>query len=369
MIKGEVTVAGAPFVAAIKWTARFLSSKPSVPIQGGLLLDATDGRLSILGYNESITARAAVEYKTDGSGQVVVSGRLLAALAGTFPNKPVTLASVTDQTVAISVGSWKGTLPTMNAADFASPPPAPEAIGTLRGDDLARMIREVTTARSDSDKALLRWHLMTLDFTGTEATGTATDSYRAARSVVEYSGKPGRALLHSATVLEVGEAFAGPDEVAVALSDSSIGFASPTRVVILRQVADADYPYEQIQGLFKTQHPAHARVTIADLHAPLKRAELVRDKQGPINVTFGKNMIRLSADSIESSQQGIEEIEADYDDGEQSLRFNPGYFAEALASAPGDEVDIAIQPGKITGVVVTVPGNDEWRHLLMPIRK
>jgi DNA polymerase III subunit beta len=370
MIKGEVVAQSQAFMAAVKWTARFLDSRPAAPIQGGLLLDTEGGRLSIVGYNEALTARAAVEADGDGVGQAVVSGRLLAALAATFPAKPVTIVSESETTVDIQVGSWHGTLPAMNAAEFAEPPAPPVTIGTVRGDDLAQAIRRVAVARAVNDDAALRWHLLLIEFGEGRAVAMATDSYRAARLSMPYVGQGGhRVLVHSATVLEVAESFAGPDEVHVAVSDTALGFASPTRAVVMRQTIDEGYPYEPVRKLFRAEHPERARVRVTDLHGPLKRAGLIRDKEGPISVRFRAGAIALAANSSQLDQKGVEVIEAEYDGPEQTLKFNPGYFAEALREAPGDEVDIALRTDVVTGVVLTVPGNDEWRHLLMPIKE
>jgi DNA polymerase-3 subunit beta len=371
MIKGSVTAKAGAFAAAVKWTAKFLAARPSVPIQAGLLLSIDGGRLSILGYNETTTARAVVEVEGSGTGQVVVSGRLLAELAGTFPAKPVTIEGFGDdvESIAIAVGSWRGTLPVMRASEFPSPPPAPSVMGTVSGDALTAMIRRVAAARSDSPEAALRWHLMHLTFGDGSIVAMGTDSYRAAYEVVAYNGTRGSALVHAGEMLGVAEAFAGPDDVHIGLSDSAIGLASPTRAVILRQAGDAEYPLLQIQGLFKVTHPEHAQVAVADLQGPLKRAVIMRDGKQSIMVRFGAGLIALAAESEIERRAGEEEVSATYTGAPWTLRFNPGYFADALASAPGDTVDINLTTEKVSGIVLTVPGNDAWRHLLMPIKK
>lgn len=371
MIKGSVTAKAGAFGAAVKWTAKFLAARPSVPIQGGLLLSIDSGQLSVLGYNETVTARAVVEVDGSGTGQAVVSGRLLAELAGTFPAKPVTIEGLGDgsESITISVGSWRGTLPVMAATEFPSPPAAPEVIGKVGGDALTSMIRRVTTARSDSPDAALRWHLMHLTFGEGSLVAMATDSHRAARETVPFDGKAGAALVHAGEMAGVAEAFAGPDDVYIGLDDTTIGLASPTRAVILRQVADNEYPLTQIQALFTFTHPEHARVAVANLHGPLKRAVIMRDKKQPVLVRFGPSLIALAAESEVERRTGEEEVVAAYAGAPWTLKFNPGYFADALAAAPGETVDINLTTEKAHAIVLTVPGNDAWRYLLMPIKK
>lgn len=379
MIRGTITAKPQVFASAIKWAAKFLAARPAVPIQGGLQLTAEGGRLSVLAFNESATARAVVPFEGDGDGQVVVSGRLLAALAATFPNKPVTITGhgqdeVHDDSITIQVGSWRGTLPTMTVGDFPSPPAAPAVIGRVRGDDIAAAIRRAGVARSDNEKRPGMYHCLHLSFDAGLMTTIGTDMYRAVRTTATFEGDPGwtgpaTALVHGGTLVDVAEAFAGPDDVFVGLSDHTLGLASATRAVIVTQSAEKFTVLEALHKLFATRHPEHVLLDASALQAPLKRAELVRDKEGPIRITFSEHGITLAAASDELVQDSDEVIEAKYSGADWTLAFNPRYLGEALASAPGDTVDIELTTGRIAGISMTVPGNDQWQHMLMPIRK
>lgn len=375
MISGEVTVQVQAFAAAVKWTAKFVAAKPANPIQGGLLLDVEDGRLSILGHNESLTARAAVDADGDGSGQVVVSARLLAALVATFPNKPVRITGHdSEPLVTLTVGSWRGTLPAMTVGDFSPPPPAPPVIGCVRGDDLVATIRAGAAARSDSEKQPIVYHCLHLAFGESEVTAVATNMARAARAVTGFErtdGDVGETALVSATaVLDVAESLAGPDEIWIGMSGESIGLASPNRAVIMRQVGEkAAFPITQLGGVFRTELPERARVRVPDLQSPLKRAVLMRGGDEPIRVRFATGRIVLAAAAEELHQDSDEEVPAEYDGPEFELKFNPRYFGEALASAPGEVVDIALTTEMVTGIKLTAPGDAGWIHMMMPIKR
>jgi DNA polymerase-3 subunit beta len=374
VIKGSVTVRPQAFAAAVKWAAKFLDARPALPIQGGLLLDVEGGKMSIVGHNESLTARAVVEVDGDATGQAVVSGRLLAALVATFGSKPVTISGDgAGQVVTLTAGSWRGTLPAMDAGDFPSPPPAPPVIGRLRGDDIATAIRQAATAGSDDEKQAPAFHGLHLTFGENELVAMATNRSRAARAVIGCEPQAAMAgltaLVHAATMEAVADSFAGPDDVWVGLGNS-LGLASQTRAVIVRLMGEVkDFPVEPVRNLFSVRHPQHAQVRAADLQVPLKRAQLMQEKDGPVRVRFSAGAITLLAAAEQLEQDSAEAITAEYTGPDHELWFNPRYFGEALASAPGETVDIALTTEKITGVVITVPGNEDWRHLLMPIKK
>ncbi|HEY6013650.1 MAG TPA: DNA polymerase III subunit beta [Candidatus Limnocylindrales bacterium] len=375
MITGSVTVKPQAFAAAVKWAAKFLDARPSVPIWAGLMLEAGDGTLRITAVNENVSAVAAVPVDGDGKGRTVVSGRLLGALVGTFTNADVTISGETE-TLTLVAGRWTGTLPTMSEDDYPAVPDVPATIGTVSGDEFSRVVAEAAAATSkDTDKAA-NWRSILLTFGESEVRAIASDSLRAAGASAGFSRDAGEvgetALLLADAMVDVAAGFIGPDRIEVGLSGTQLALSSATRSVVMRMMAGAEYPAAVISGLITQERPEHAVVTVADLTRPLKRAALMRDKDGPVAIRFTAGMMTIASSGGDVKRAGDEEIDVVYDGPEVTLHFNPGYLADALNSAPGEQVDIGLtdktgRGGRPEAVVLTVPGT-EWRHVLMPIR-
>lgn len=376
MIKGSITVRPQAFAAAVKWAAKFIALKPAAPVQGGLLLDVDDNGMTIAAYSEHITARAFVPVEGVGEGRVVVSGRLLAELAGTFPDKPVEITGdESAEQVTITVGRWRGTLPSMDLSEWPSLASAPEAIGTVNGDAFASMIADVNVATKKDGKGLISLACMHLSFGDARVTAMATDSSRAARSAVPFAPMDDEddatglsALVLGAPMAEVSGAFAGPDEITIGLDTGRIALTSATRSVVLRQMTEKFDPI-MVAGFFtKTAElPEHATFARESLLQPMKRAAIIREKDGPIKVSFSENLITLAAAAEDVKRDSDEEVEAVYAGPAHTLAFNPKYFAEAVASAPGQTVSITMTTEKVTGVLLRV-ADTAWEHVLMPLR-
>lgn len=384
MISGSITAKPQVFAAAVKWTAKFLVGKPVVPVQAGLLLDARDGGLFITVFSENVTARAYLPVGGDGSGRVLVSGKLLDALVSTFPDKPVELRQDEADTLTISAGRWTGTLPAMADGDFPAVPAELPTMGTAAGEALASAIHRAGAGRAIDPKQPIATHLMHLTFGETSLTAMATNNYRAARDRVTFGWDPDyeldtptgpvvpygiSALVMAQNMVAVAEAFAGPDDVRIGLDTGSISLTSPTRSVVLRQVADPFPMLDAMRQFFTVEHPERAVVKVGDLAEPLKRAALVREKEGPVGVAFTGDLISIQAKADQLKQNGAEEVDATYSGPDYSLLFNPKFFGDAISSAPGDTVEIAFTTERLHGVILSVPGNDDWRHVLMPIKK
>jgi DNA polymerase III subunit beta len=370
MIKGSLTAKPQVFAAAVKWAAKFVTAKPVVPVHGGILLEVFDGTLTIITTGENVSTRAVLPVDGDGTGRAVVSGRLLAQIVETLPAKPITLEGHDDH-VKLTCGTFRSTLPTMAEDEYPSPPEVPAPIGTVAGQAFADMVGQVATAAAPTDTPRIAMAGVHLTFGPDWITALATDSYRAATGSVPFTflteGGMVNALALAEGLKDAAEAFTGPDDVTVGLDASNLSLTSPTRSLTLRLLGEK-YDAAGLGRFFAVEHPEHAQVTVADMVGPLKRAALVRAKDGPIRLDFTEGAVTVVAKADELAQDSDETVEAEYTGPEHSLAFNPRYLADALGSAPGGVVDVAFTTEKLAQVVFTVPGDDTWRHVLVPVR-
>lgn len=370
MITGEVTAKPQVFASAAKWAAKFISLKPIVPVQGGLLLEVRAGRMRISAFSENVEAKAMVDIEGDASGRAIVSGRLLAELVGTFPDKPVTIAGGDGQ-VVITAGRWTGSLPEMEDG-WLTAEAAPGAIGTVDGEEFAAMIASVNTAADkDPDHPAMR-QAIGLVFGADRVQAVATDGVRASTSSAPFSGSltdPVGGAAYGHRLHDVAQAFVGPDTITVGLSATAISLESPARKIVLGLLGE---PYPDISLVFQQPRTELVELAAGDLLAPLKRAAMVRAKDGPVRLALGPDLMTVVAEADAINQRSGEEVDVIHSGQDYTIAFNPKMLAEALTSAPGERVlisfDLFGSKERPRSVNITVPGNQWWRHMLMPLR-
>lgn len=393
-IRSEITVKGPAFAAAVSWAAKWAPSKPVVPIQGGIRIAvAGNGDLELTTFSESVTARATVRtdylpMSTEIPNVAIVSARLIDALAGTLGRADVVLGPGPDGTVQLSQGRAVMTLPTMPEDDYPTLPGALAPIGEVGGEQFAAAVRRVAIAAGDLDVKPMALACMRLGFTSDTIEVMGATRERAAMVTLPWTivadtaagGAyadyfPDEATPLAATMADAAAAFAGPDAVEVGCDGSVLSLSSATRALTLRTVAlEKGWPAQVMRGYAGLQHPNTVALEPATAVVPLRRAMIVRGKSGPIRMVFASGEIRLA--SVESREDGSvvgtaagdDAIDAaGYDGDDAAFGFNPAYVAEALASAPGDKVDLSFGPAN-KAIKLTCAADPRWWHVVMPVR-
>ena len=88
---------------AVAWAARSLPVRPSAPVLAGLLIEAADDatRACVLStFDYETSARATLNAEVADEGRALVSGRLLADICRSLPDKPVEMAIDGSEVVA-----------------------------------------------------------------------------------------------------------------------------------------------------------------------------------------------------------------------------------------------------------------------------
>lgn len=370
------TAPAGALAAAVKYAARWITTKPTIPAHGGLLfeLPAFGDRLSIFGFNENATGRATLDIDSNDAGSFVVSGRLLDQLVATFPDKPVTF-ELDDSHVSVIAGRWRGTLPTMSVKDYPALPGLAPLAGTIDGSVLADAVERVGAAASRDLTKQVELCGVHITFGDDDSlTLMATDTYRGARVVAGW--KPGddrcvygeQALVLAPTLVDAVEAFDGDLEVTIGWDAGAFSLSTPDRSLTVRTLNPKNFPVGGLGPIFEQGRPAAFVVKVKDLALPLKRADLLRGKDADqVLLRLSENLLTIQSSS-ETAGGGDEEIDVEYAGPDTEILVRSATLQGALHTTPGDVACIAFAPGVPKPMLVTSPADPAWRHILVPLK-
>ncbi len=371
---------------AVAWTARSLPSRPSVPILAGLLVKAAGGQVVMSSFDYETSAQIVVPAQVTDDGVALVSGKLLADIARSLPNKPVDITADTSR-MELVCGSARFTLQTLPVDDYPALPTMPEATGTVNSDDFSRAVAQVVVA-AGRDELLPVFTGVRMEIEGDTLSLLATDRYRMALKEITWtpsgSGRDGAALVPARVLGETAKSMTSGEVVTLSLASSGsgdglIGFegagAAGTREITTR-LLDGEFP--KVRHLMNVQATVTVRANTAEVVAAVKRVALVAERNTSLRMLIGDQTITLEAATGDQAQ-AVEALEAVVTDetgaglAMTAAGFNPHYLADALAALDAPYVHFSFTaPGKpcLLTALNELDGEQQtdYRHVIMLMR-
>ncbi|MFJ3904582.1 DNA polymerase III subunit beta [Streptomyces sp. NPDC090025] len=366
----ELRIDSGVLTEAVAWAARVLPARSPLPVLGGLLLTAADGRLTVLGLDHEASARIEVAADVPGAGRALVLGRRLLDICKVLPPGPVECA-VEGARLSVTGGDARFGLSLLPLDDHPAPPALPARRGEVSAAAFATAVGQVAVA-AGRDDALPVLTGVRLALDGTTMTLAATDRYRYAVRDLEWRPEPGAAaepldvVVPARRLTEIARSLAGSGTLRLALDGGSLGFESAGLRTTTR-LLDGRLPRHD--KLFALGEHALAVTERAPLVAAVKRVAVVAEGDSPVQLAFDGTTVHLQAgyeDDVASQRLPATMSGA----APMTVAFNPGYLLDALGSFEADEIGLRLLgPGQRALLTdATDGGEGGHRHLLMSVK-
>jgi DNA polymerase-3 subunit beta len=368
---------------AVAWAARSLPVRPSAPVLAGLLIETqNDGSngLMLSTFDYETSARATVPADVSDEGRALVSGRLLADICRSLPNKPVEM-TIDGAKVSLTCGSARFSLQTMPVEEYPSLPDMPQATGTVRSDVFAAAVAQAVTAAGRDDMLPVLTGVR-IEIEGSDIALLATDRFRL--SLRELTWEPGAtdasaaALVPARVLADTAKSLTAGTEVTIALSSGGagegiIGFEGSAGGGVRRtttRLLDGEFP--KVRTLFPSEQTTIARVDRATLVEAVKRVSLVAESNTADQLAFADGMLTLDAGSGDEAL-ATEQIDAQVKGDDITTGFNPQFLLDGLTALEHPVVEMAFTQASKPAVMAGVESLDgeadlSFRYLLMPRR-
>ena len=345
---------------SVAWAARSLPSRPSVPILAGLLLEASDGVLTLSGFDYETSVRVSVPAQVAAAGRCLVSGRLVAEIAKSLPAQPVEV-SVEGARAQLVCGSSRFTLQTLPTEEYPALPQLPAASGTVASAVFAQAVAQVVTAAGREDTLPVLTGVR-MEIEGSTMALLATDRYRLAVRELQWSPQApdavAAALVPARVLAETAKAMTGTEiVVAWGTAGAGEGFVGFVGVVgggqrrATTRLLDGEFP--KVRGIIPAAGAIATRVRVetATLVEAVRRVALVAERNAPVRLTFAAEAVREPV----------------------TVGFNPVYLLDGLTAIGTPVAQLAFtqatKPAELTGAkdFDDDPITD-FRYVLMPVR-
>jgi DNA polymerase III subunit beta len=361
----RITVPKDELVSALGVVSRAVSTRTSVQILSGILLEAQGADLRLAATDMELSLRSTATAQIEGDGAIVLPGKTFADIARLLPGDEVVIEhKPAESVVHVTAGSASYTLHTYNPEDF----PRLQELDTVQTfavdrESLLETIGRVARAASrDESRPVLTGILVS--FTGGKLVMAATDSYRLAVKETELDGSTPEleAIVPSRALQELARIASSGDTVEVGVHENQVVFSTEGVWLTTRRI-DGQFPnYRQ---LLPEQFEHELTLPRAELLDVVRRAAVMIQRATPLQLrlTDGELTVIARTHDVGESQ---ESMPAPFAGDTLEIGFNADFLRDGLESMDGEDVRLKLisplRPAVIQGE------GDDFTYLVMPIR-
>ncbi|HEU0303445.1 MAG TPA: DNA polymerase III subunit beta [Gaiellaceae bacterium] len=363
----KLTCGRAELADKLAVVGRGLSTRPSVQIFAGVLMQVAAGRLELSATDMELSLRTGLDVEVQGEGSAVVPGRLLADIVRQLPAEEVELEyQAEESSLHVTSGSATYRLRTYAVEDF---PRLPDVTGiptsSLDSGPLLEAVGGVSRAAGrDESRPVLTGIFVRL--AGRSLVMVATDSYRLSVKETELAQDAPEleAIVPARALDELRRIGAGGGEIELGVLDNHVAFGAGGVWLTTRKI-DGQFPDH-------TKLIPEAGEFVVDLSLPrsellevVRRMAVMAHRSSPLRLRLAEGELTISVQTPDVGE-ARESLPVAYTGEPMEIGFNAAYLQDGVESVSGDDLSLKLinplRPGLVQGV------DDGFRYLIMPIR-
>ncbi len=350
--------------------AGIVERRHTLPILANVLLRKEGDLVSFLATDVEIQIQTTASI---GSGSeanaTTLSARKLIDILKALPEGPEVSISVSNKKATIQAGKSRFQLQTLGAEEFPTVAINDQfsASFSLPQKQLKHLFQMVHFAMAQQD---IRYYLngLLLVTDGHAVRVVATDGHRLAFCQTELDGDKmprNEVIIPRKTVLELQRLLSDTgDAVLIDVASNQVRFRF-SEVEMVSKLVEGKFPdYQRVVPTGYKKRLVLARDVLA---ASLARASiLTSDKFRGVRLSLAPGLLRIQTSNAEQ-EEAIEELEVDYADEALEIGFNVSYLQDVLGNLKTEQIQIELGDAN-TSALLTVPGDESFKYVVMPMR-
>lgn len=361
----KIKIIRSKFIDGLKKVQNIVAGKGSLQIIQNAMLEAADGKLSLVTTDLDISIKSTVGCDVIEEGATTIPVKLLSSTITSCAEGVVELEVDAKDSARITAGSASFKLSGMSVVDFPKLPVSENSFAyTLPQSTLREMLRKTSYSVSqDETRKTLNGVLMS--FKDGKLTMVATDGRRLAlvEHEVEFPISAEKDIvLPSKVVAELQRSLSGDGDVKVKIEKSQVSF-NLGDTQIYSKLVDAIYPnYRQvIPSNFKEKVDVDRRLLLDALD---RASVMTMEESSSTRLTFDSNQLLVSSVATDIGE-AKDVVPIKYSGEHIEIVFNPAYVKDPLKAIDDDEVTIELTSGTTPAVIrCSVP----FLYVMMPLR-
>ncbi len=350
---------------SINIVQKAISSRTSLQILEGILIETVDNRLKLTATDLEIGIETYLDCQILEEGSIVVNSRIFGDIIRKLPQSNIEI-TIKDNNINIICEKSEFNILGSNASEYPELPKIINQSSFIIPNDLfkAAVKQTVFATSEDETRAILMGVLFKLE--NKTASFVALDGYRLAlrKIPVDIDEEieiviPSKSLLELNRILDDSE-----DELEIILAPNHIIFNIGDTLFSSRLL---DGQFLNYNDIIREDHNTVVRVNKIKLQSSLERASLLakEEKANLIKLNIKDNSIIIKSNSEIGNVN--EEVDSTSSGDNLDIAFNSRYILEGIKVIDSEEIELFFM-GSLNPCIIKPVDDKNYTYLVLPVR-
>lgn len=341
----------------------------TLPILSNLLLEAKQDKIMLTATDLEMQISLATPISTGGELSTTVSAKKLLDICRALPEDAEITMTTQDSRIQVRAGKSRFNLQTLPSADYplmSKATASSHAVIRIGQGTLKRLFKQVEFAMAQQD---IRYYLNGLLFevNANKLNVVGTDGHRLSFTSTELDQnyEKQELILPRKTVIELIKLLDdSEEEVTIEVGTGQVNF-SFGEIRLITKVIDGKFP--DYTRVIPVGHKNSFSADRLNILLSMQRASILsNEKYRGIRMVLGQDNLRLISTNSEQ-EEAEEDLEISYAGDPLDIGFNVTYMIDVLNNVDSENIVFSFADAN-SSCLVTVPGNDSYRYVVMPMR-
>jgi len=351
--------------------AGIVERRNTMPILANILVRKTGDAVSFVATDLEVQITTHASFGTGDSAEATtVAARKLLDILRALPDSGDVRLELAGSKLSVRAGKSRFTLQTLDANEYPVlvQPETWNVSFTLAQRTLRQLFNSVHFAMAQQD---IRYYLNGLLFVFEPGLvrAVATDGHRLAHAATAAGADISArhdVIVPRKTVLEMQRLLADSDasvQIDVAVGQIRFRFGE---VELISKLVEGKFP--DFTRVIPTDYSNDVMLPREALQGSLQRAAiLTSEKLKGVRLQLAENLLKISSTNAEQ-EEAQEEIDVEYGGVALDTGFNVSYLLDVLGNVKTDQVRCAVQPDANASMLITIPDDEHFKYVVMPLR-
>lgn len=346
--------------------------RQTLPILSNVLIRQNAEKTSFLTTDLEIQIKTVttIDLAAKQDFSLTVSAKKLQDILRSLPADAEVTLTRQDDHLYVKSGKSAFNLQILPAEDFPEMVEESESENaiTLKQKELKDLLHHVQFAVAQQD---IRYYLngLLLLTDGTQLISVGTDGHRLAyiAAALDQEQKKQEVILPRKAVFELSKLLEENDEpVTIDYLQNKVRF-SFSGIVLTSKVIDGKFP--DYNRVIPTRNNKHFEINRLLFLQALQRVSILSnqsEKFRGVRLIVGENNLRIVCKNSEQ-EEAEDDLEITYNDEAVDISLNITYLLDLLNNVNSESIQCAFENAN-SSVLITIPGNDAFKYIVMPMR-